>query len=165
MHCPHQQNLCAIFGRQSSFISLHLSSGDLFCKNFSDKLIYLPKNSPASFVRGINTVGRFIFVYDSVRYPYDPVKLFEFLKVRKYHSLLSSPLRRNFDLICITKKLATSFIWLLRDRLQEWYIKHFYRLYIWLGRFCIELHCGTILLLLPLMIILRLSGKLWALSI
>ena len=72
--------------------------------------IYLPKNSPASFVRGINTVVRFIFVYDSVRYPYDPVKLFEFLKVRKYHSLLSSPLRRNFDLICVTKKLATSFI-------------------------------------------------------
>ena len=61
-------------------------------------------------MRGINTVVRFIFVYDSVRYPYDPVKVFEFLKVRKYHSLLSSPLRRNFDLICITKKLATSFI-------------------------------------------------------
>ena len=49
-------------------------------------------------------------MYDSVRYPYDPVKLFEFLNVRKYHSLLSSPLQRNFDLICLTKKLATSFI-------------------------------------------------------
>lgn len=58
-------------------------------------------------MRGINTVVRFIFVYDSVLYPYDPVKLFEFLKVRKYHSLLSSPLQRNFDLICVTKKLAT----------------------------------------------------------
>ena len=56
-------------------------------------------------MRGINTVVRFIFVYDSVLYPYDPVKLFEFLKVRKYQSLLSSPLQRN--LICVTKKLAT----------------------------------------------------------
>ena len=27
----------------------------------------------------------------------------------------------------------------MRDRLQEWYIKHFYRLYIWLGRFWITL--------------------------
>ena len=56
------------------------------------------------------TVVRYIFVHDSVHYPCDPVKLLKFLKVRRYHSLLSSPLRCNFDLICITKKLAASFI-------------------------------------------------------